>query len=254
MLMLPLRTAEAVLGILIKIRPIGAPTFSDDQVEMMSTFADQAALALQLATAQQRVRELGVLSDRDRIAQDLHDHVIQRLFAIGMSLQSTMSRTRSAEVQQRVEHTMDELQAVTQEIRSTIFDLHPDASGHTRLRQRLNDAIAEMTANTPARTTVRMSGPLSVIDPRLADHVEAVVRESVANAVKLSHAAEISISVAVDDRLTVEVLDDGAGLPDNFTASGLNNLASRAREVGGTQTIHSVPEGGTRLVWSAPIS
>ncbi|MBJ8341256.1 GAF domain-containing protein [Antrihabitans sp. YC3-6] len=253
-LMLPLRTADTVLGILIKIRPVGAPLFSDDQLEMMSTFADQAALALQLATAQQRMRERDVLGDRDRIARDLHDHVIQRLFAVGMSLQSTVSRTRSTEVQQRLIDTMDDLQSVVQEIRSTIFDLHPDNSGHTRLRQRLNEVIAQTTANSRVRTTVRMSGPLSVIDPHLADHVEAVVRESVGHGVQYGHAKEISIAISVANDLTIEIVDDGVELPDDIIASGRHSLAARALDVGGTHAIHSVADGGTRIVWSAPIS
>ena len=253
-LMLPLRTTEAILGVLIKIRPIGAPTFSDDQVEMMSTFADQAALALQLASTQVRMRELDVIGDRDRIARDLHDHVIQRLFAIGMSLQGTVSRTRSEEVRQRLVATMDELQSAIDEIRSTIFDLHPDASGHTRLRQRLSEAIAALTAKSATRTSVQISGPLSVIGPRLAEHAEAVVRDSVSDAVVRRHAGEVSITVSVHDDLTIEVVDDGVGLLDEVTANGLPALAARAREAGGTHTIRTLPEGGTRLVWSAPIS
>ncbi|MBJ8347040.1 GAF domain-containing sensor histidine kinase [Antrihabitans sp. YC2-6] len=253
-LMLPLRTADAALGVLVKIRPVGAPHFTDDQLDMMSTFADQAALALQLASTRQRMRELDVLGDRDRIARDLHDHVIQRLFAIGMSLQGTASRARSKEVQQRIDDTIEELQSVVQEIRSAVFDLHPDTVGHARLRQRLNDAIAQMTADSPVRTTVRMSGPMSVVAPGLAEHAEAVVREGVSNAVRHGHAGAVTVSVTVDDNLTIEVVDDGIGIPDNITPSGLNNLAARARDVGGTYSIGSTAEGGTKLQWSAPIS
>ena len=248
-LMLPLRTTDAVLGVLIKIRPIGAPTFSDDHVEMMSTFADQAALALQLAATQLRMRELDVIGDR--IARDLHDHVIQRLFAIGMSLQGTVSRTRSAEVRQRLIGTMDELQSAIDEIRSTIFDLHPDASGHSRLRQRLSEAIATVTAKSSARTSVQISGPLSVVGPRLAEHAEAVVRDSVSDAVVRRHAAEMSITVSVHDDVTIEIIDDGEGVPAYSVSTALTDRASRA---GGTCTMHTVPEGGHRVVWSAPIS
>lgn len=253
MVVLPLRTSDAVLGLLIKIRPIGAARFTNDQVEMMSTFADQAALALQMADAQQRLRELDILADRDRIARDLHDHVIQRLFAIGMSLQGTVPRARSHEVQRRINDAIDDLQKVVEEIRSAIFDLHPGAIGQTRLRQRLDEAIAQMTGDAPVRTTSRISGPLSVISPALSDHAEAVVREGVSNAVRHGHSPNVSVTVTVDDNLTIVVSDDGVGMPDDITPSGLTNLESRAKEAGGTLELVGSAGGGTRLVWSAPL-
>ncbi len=108
---------------------------------MMAAFADQAALAWQLASTQRQMRELDVLTDRDRIARDLHDHVIQRLFAVGLALQGTIPRARSAEVQQRLTDCVDDLQQVIQEIRTAIFDLHGASRGSTRLRQRLDEAV-----------------------------------------------------------------------------------------------------------------
>ena len=147
---------------------------------MMAAFADQAALAWQLATTQRRMRELDVLTDRDRIARDLHDHVIQRLFAVGLALQGTIPRARAPEVQHRLSDCVDDLQEVIQEIRTAIFDLHSAQAGSTRLRQRLDDRI-EQFADPEMRTTVQFSGPLSVIDSTLADHAEAVVREAVSN-------------------------------------------------------------------------
>ena len=165
------------------LRPAGAPPFSSDQLDMMSAFADQAALAWQLASAQRQMRELSILTDRDRIARDLHDHVIQRLFAVGLALQGTIPRARSPEVQQRLTGCVDDLQDVIQEIRTAIFDLHGASSGVTRLRQRLDEAVAQF-ATSEVRTTVQYVGPLSVVDAALADHAEAVVREAVSNAVR----------------------------------------------------------------------
>src|SRR4029077_21279953 len=112
---------------------------------MMAAFVDQAALAWQLATSQRRMREVNVLTDRDRIARDLHDHVIQRLFAVGLALQRTVPRVRSTEVQQRLSDSVDDLQGVIQEIRTTIFDLHGAPAESTRLRQRLDEAIAQFS-------------------------------------------------------------------------------------------------------------
>lgn len=252
-LVLPLRTSESVAGVAIVARKAGAQPFSDEQFEMMTTFADQAALAWQLATAQRRMRELDVLTDRDRIARDLHDHVIQRLFAIGLSLQSTIARTRSTDTQQRLLRHVDDLQTVIQDIRTAIFDLHGGGLvGPTRLRQRIDDAIADF-ARPDVRTTTQFVGPLSVIEPALADHAEAVVREAVSNAVRHGGATDVTVTVTVDDELRIEVSDNGCGIPDDITGSGTANLRSRAAENGGSFDLIGGADGGTVLRWSAPL-
>lgn len=252
-LVLPLRTADSVAGVVIALRGDGAYPFSANHFEMMASFTDQAALAWQLATSQRRMRELDVLTDRDRIARDLHDHVIQRLFAAGLSLQGTIPRAQSAEVQQRISACVDDLQEVIQEIRTTIFDLHSAPSATTRLRQRLDQAVAQF-ASPDVRTTTQFVGPLSVVDAGLADHAEAVVRESVSNAVRHAQATTLSVSVRVEDDLAIEVVDNGCGVPDDITGSGLTNLRRRADEVGGAFTVERVDTGGTRLRWSAPLT
>jgi signal transduction histidine kinase len=251
-LVLPLRATDAVAGVLVALRPTGAPPFNSDQLDIMSAFADQAALAWQLASAQRQMRELGILTDRDRIARDLHDHVIQRLFAVGLALQGTIPRARSPEVQQRLTGCVDDLQDVIQEIRTAIFDLHGASSGVTRLRQRLDEAVAQF-ATSEVRTTVQYVGPLSVVDAALADHAEAVVREAVSNAVRHADATSLAVTVSVVDDLCIEVVDDGRGIPDNVTRSGLTNLQQRAAEVSGTFTVEALPERGTKLRWCAPL-
>jgi two-component system sensor histidine kinase DevS len=249
-LLLPLRTTDTVAGVVVVLRQ-GA--FTDEQLEMMAAFADQAALAWQLATSQRRMRELDVLTDRDRIARDLHDHVIQRLFAVGLALQGTVARTRDSEVQQRLSEAVDDLQGVIQDIRTTIFDLHGASQGITRLRQRIDQAVAQF-AGSGLRTTVQFVGPLSVVDGALADHAEAVVREGVSNAVRHADATTLTVKVRVEDDLSIEVSDNGRGMPDEFTGSGLTNLRRRAEQAGGEFTIESTPgTGGTMLRWSAPL-
>ena len=193
--------SDEVAGVLVALRPVGAPPFSSEQFDMMTAFADQAALAWQLASTQRQMRELSILTDRDRIARDLHDHVIQRLFAVGLALQGAIPRARVPEVQQRLTDCVDDLQQVIQEIRTAIFDLHGSSSGVTRLRQRLDEAVAQF-ANANLRTSVQYVGPLSVVDATLADHAEAVVREAVSNAVRHAEAAALAISVAVEDEVT----------------------------------------------------
>ncbi|OBK14372.1 GAF domain-containing sensor histidine kinase [Mycobacterium asiaticum] len=248
-LVLPLRTTESVAGVVVVLR---RGSFTAEQLNMMAAFADQAALALQLATSQRRMRELDVLTDRDRIARDLHDHVIQRLFAVGLSLQGTVSRTREPQVRQRLSEAVDDLQAVIQEIRTTIFDLHGAAQGITRLRQRIDTAVGQF-AGSGLRTTVQYIGPLSVIGTGLADHAEAVVREAVSNAARHAQATTLTVRVRVENDLCIEVSDNGRGMPEDYTASGLTNLRRRAAEVDGEFVIENLPDGGTWLRWSAPL-
>ncbi|MFI5541976.1 sensor histidine kinase, partial [Nocardia sp. NPDC051900] len=255
-LVLPMQTSDSTVGVLVALRAVESAPYNNEILELTSAFTDQAALAMQLADAQRRMRELDILSDRDRIARDLHDHVIQRLFAVGLSLQGTVPRTRVPEVRERINEAINDLQDVVQEIRTSIFDLHGGDSA--RVRQRIEEAIRQQTAPSGIRTSVRISGPLSVIDPELADHAEAVVREAVSNAVRHSGADTVSVEITVADDLTIVVEDDGCGVPTDVAPSGLTNLARRAEESAGTFTITAgtEPDGrtaGTRLCWQVPL-
>jgi two-component system, NarL family, sensor histidine kinase DevS len=179
--------------------------------------------------------------------------VIQRLFAVGLALQATVPRARDSEVRQRLSESIDDLQGVIQEIRTTVFDLHGAPQGITRLRQRIDEAIAQF-GGSGLRTTVQYVGPLSVVDATLADHAEAVVREAVSNAVRHAEATTITVRLKVEDDLCVEVSDNGRGMPDDFTGSGLTNLRRRAEQAGGEFTIENTPTtGGTLLRWSVPL-
>ncbi len=258
-LLIPLHTRDSPQGILITVRSKDAAPYDDEMLELAGAFSDQAALAMQLAATYQRLRELDVLTDRDRIARDLHDHVIQRLFAIGLSLQGAVPRTRVPEVRVRLAEAIDGLQEVVQEIRTSIFDLHGGTS--TRLRQRLEEAIRQQCGDSGIRTTFRVTGPLSVVGPQLADHAEAVVREGVSNAVRYAHATGVEVEIAVGDDLDITVTDDGRGIGAGITPSGLANLAQRAQSLGGrfSNRAKSSATGdpdrpGTRLIWSAPLS
>ncbi|MFD3042006.1 sensor histidine kinase [Mycolicibacterium senegalense] len=251
-LVLPLRAVDTVAGVLVAVRADGARNFTAEQLDMAAAFADQAAVAWQLASSQRTVRELEILADRDRIARDLHDHVIQRLFALGLSLQGTIPRTQSPEIRQRLTSTVDDLQAVIQEIRTAIFDLHGGQAGTTRLRQRLDEVIAQF-ADAPLHISTRFVGPLSVVDVPLADHAEAVLREAISNAVRHSGATELSVVVDVADDLSIEVSDNGCGIAAEVTESGLGNLRARAVDARGRFTITDRPGGGTVLRWAAPL-
>ncbi|MGH3431391.1 MAG: GAF domain-containing protein [Thermocrispum sp.] len=255
-LAVPLRAGDSVAGVLVTLRTSGGRPFEEDQLPLVSTFADQAAIAIELANAQRRLREVELFADRDRIARDLHDHVIQRLFAVGLSLHGALQRTADAGLQQRLGQSVEDLHEVVRDIRGTIFDLHGggEPAGGRQLRGTLSAVISELTDPIGLRATVRMSGPLSVITDGLADHAEAVLREAVSNVVRHARAANVTVTVSVGDDLTIDVSDDGDGIPDQVARSGLHNLAERARSVDGTLRVQRRCDGGTRLVWSAPLA
>ncbi|OZD01786.1 histidine kinase [Rhodococcus sp. 06-235-1A] len=251
----PLRVADGVRGVLVTLRRRGALVFNDSQLDLVSSFADQAALVMQMADTTRRMHELDVLADRDRIARDLHDHVIQRIFAAGLSLQSTLQKTELDDIRQRLTRTIDDLQDTVQDIRTTIFDLQSTTHSTTRLRQRVNGAVLELTESVPLRAVVRMFGPLSVIDSSLADHAVAVIREAVSNVVHHARAETVNVTLAVGDDLRIEVSDDGIGLNENITRSGLANLEARAVDCGGAMIFgpSAADVGGTELIWSVPL-
>ncbi len=256
-LVVPLRARERTSGVLMAVRNPGSVPFELAQLPVVASFADQAALALQLAAQQRTAREIDVLADRDRIARDLHDHVIQRLFAVGLAMQSTHRRARSPELQRRIGDSIDQMHEIVHEIRTAIFDLHGGEAGQqgVRLRHRLYDSIAELTDDTAIHPTVSLSGPLDSIPFLFAEHAEAVVRETVGNVVRHTRASGVSVSVAVkDDVLRIVVTDDGAGIGDATGGfGGLRNLRDRAEKAGGTFRVETREEGGTRVEWSAPL-
>lgn len=248
-LVLPLRTGDTVAGVLVALRRDGAQAFSDEQLDMMAAFTDQAALAWQLGSRQHRTHELDILAERDRIAHDLYDHVIQPLFAVELDLQGTIPRVRSAEVQQRLSGSIDDLQGVIREIRVAVFDLHTTPPGVTGLRERVEAAVGRF-CGSELETTVQFRGPLAVVDGALADHAEAVVREAVSNAMRHAGATRLAVTVKIENDVCIEVIDNGRG---DITGTGLASLDHRTQQVGGAFTIADAPDGGTVLRWSAPL-
>ncbi|WP_411157409.1 GAF domain-containing sensor histidine kinase [Nocardia farcinica] len=254
-LTLPLRAGNAVVGLLTTMRALGMPPVDAAGQAMMSAFADQAALALQMAATQRRMRELDVVSERDRIARDLHDHVIQRLFAVGLSLQSTVSRARAPEIKTRLMDTVNDVQSIVQEIRHSIFDLHSSSAAEApALRKRLHAVLAEMTEETDLRTSIRLSGPVSVLAPAMFDDVEAVLREAVSNVVRHAKATSLSVRLTIRDDVELEIVDNGIGLPEDLPRrSGLANMAARTEKAGGAFRAERGRDGGTVIHWSVPL-
>ncbi|WP_118915899.1 GAF domain-containing sensor histidine kinase [Mycobacterium shigaense] len=254
-IVMPLRTRDEVAGVIALARGAGLPPFDDSYLDLVSDFATHAAIALMLATGREHARQLTLVGERERIAHDLHDHVIQRLFAAGMDLQGTVARVRSPEVADRLNRTLDDLQTIIEEIRTTIFQLKSPPELDGDFRNRIQRVVAQLTDNRDIITTLRMYGPTTAVSGELADHAEAVTAEAVSNAVRHSGASRLNIEVRVDDMLTVEIVDDGEGMPvDNARRSGLANMSYRAEQVGGRCEIISAPGDGMRVRWTAPLA
>jgi signal transduction histidine kinase len=254
-LAVPLRRGEGDGSLLVVARRAGATPFDESLAAIIETFADQAAVALDMAARRQAERRLDVYQDRDRIAQDLHDHVIQRVFAAGLTLQSVVPRITDGDAQHRVRAVVAQLDETVRDIRTTIFDLQTtDEADHVdSLRRRLLDIVTE-TAGRDLQPTVRMSGAVdNLVTGALAGDVEAVAREAVSNAAHHSGAAHVTVTLDVTDEVVLEVVDDGRGIDPRVARSGLRHLAERAQRRGGGTLVEPIPEGGTRLRWWAPV-
>lgn len=253
-IVMPLRARDEVVGVIAIARGTEQPPFDESYLDLVRDFATHAAIALALAAAREDARQLAVLADRERIAHDLHDHVIQRLFAAGMDLQGTLARARSPEVADRLNRTLDDLETIIEEIRTTIFALRSPAAVAGDFRHRIQRVIAELTENRDLVTTVRMDGPMTAVGAELAEHAEAVTAEAVSNAVRHSGASRLTVQIGVADMFTLDVIDNGRGIASgNTRRSGLANMTRRAEQLGGSCEISSPPGGGTRVHWTAPL-
>ncbi|USX54481.1 GAF domain-containing protein [Lentzea sp. HUAS12] len=250
---LPLRAGTAVTGLLVTAREKGVVPFGADLVPLLASLADQAVVALEFAENQRARRLVDVLEDRDRIARDLHDHVIQRLFATGMSLQGALAWVNHPEAKRRVQKAVNQLDQTVLEIRTSIFDLQA-ADDDAGLRRRLLDIVAELTEGAAVTPAVRMSGTIDNLVPdHIGEHAEAVVRELVSNALRHSRATELTLTVEAGDALVISMVDNGVGLPPSVARSGLLNLEQRAAGYGGSCTAANEPGGGARVTWQVPL-
>ncbi|MEV0146059.1 MULTISPECIES: GAF domain-containing sensor histidine kinase [unclassified Nonomuraea] len=255
-LLMPLGGGQAVRGVLALAKRSGRLPFSASELRMLEAFGGQAAIALELAEARRDAERLALLEDRDRIAKDLHDVVIQRLFAIAMTLMSTVRLVDRPEASGRLQHAIDELDETIRQIRSTIFALQnaPDVAAPS-LRARVVDLVESARGHLGFMPGLRMEGQLDHRVPdEVADHLLAVLREALSNVVRHAKASRVDVSVEVaDDRLTLRVADNGVGIMDGGRRSGLRNMEERAAGLGGFFEVSSPAGGGARLRWSVPV-
>ncbi len=251
----PLRAGGGTRGVLCVANHAGGREFGSTEQSVLDGFAGQAALALELARQRRETEQLSLYRDRDRIARDLHDLVIQRLFATGMQLESSMRYMTRPEASEHVRRAVDDLDMTIKEIRSTIYALQRQDRGAPRnLRGRLVSLIEEYTPAFGFTPGLRFDGLVDTrVSPTIGENVLAVVREALSNAVRHSKASHVDVTVAVDEtHVAVSVLDDGIGLPEQSHRSGLANLQARAEGLGGAFTAAAAPDGGTEISWRVP--
>jgi len=255
-LVVPLGPRGATRGVLVASSVREGSAVAAVVLGELQAFAGNASLALELAERRRDAERLAVFEDRDRIARDLHDLVIQRLFATGMQLDSVGRLIDRPEAAQRVRSAVDDLDATIKEIRSTIYALHAEPAQASSLRTRLLevvDAGAEQLGFAPA---VRLSGLVdTAVSIRIAEHLVAVLREALSNATRHAGAHRVDVDLHVDRDVQLVVRDDGIGITTGGSRrSGLANLAERAAQVGGTFEVAPSPGGGTELRWAAPLA
>ena len=248
------RVRSVVYGNLYLTDKIGAEEFSDQDQALAEALAVAAGIAIENTRLHERVRVLSVLDDRDRIARDLHDRVIQRVFAVGMSLQGAVRLSERDQIVERVNKAVDDLDTTVTEIRTAIFELGNETITGG-LRHSVLELTEEMASSLGARPDVTFNGPVdNAISQRIADSLLAVLREALTNAGKHAKATSYVVTLSVADDVSLEVQDNGIGidLSQAFGAGlGLVNLRSRAERLGGSFDLLT-GEDGTRLLWRVP--
>ncbi|NEC91042.1 GAF domain-containing sensor histidine kinase [Streptomyces sp. SID12501] len=246
---------EGPRGVVLLARKVGQPVFSATETETLQSFAGQAAVAMELAERRKDAEAVAVLMDRDRIARDLHDLAIQRLFATGMTLQSAGRFIEHEEAAERVVRAVDDLDETIKIIRSTIFGLRTrEGVGEAGLRARAVRVVGEAAPVLGFAPSVRMEGLLDTDVPKdIADHVVAVLSEALTNIARHARANRADVLLATDGReIRLSVTDNGVGVPAEGRRSGLRNMAERAEQLDGRLELGKPEGSGTALVWRVP--
>lgn len=252
----PLVGEDGVRAVVMVGRRAGSPAFGGEDLRMAEAFASHAAIALELTDRREGSRQLALLEDRHRIARDLHDHVIQRLFATGLSVQAAAVRTTDAALAARLQTAVEDMDDTIRQIRTSIFGLQEDPASAATPRTVLADLVSEVGPLLGFAPELRFAGPVdTVLDPGVLEDAKAVVREGLTNVAKHTDADRVSVSVSVSARhVTIEIVDNGSSAPVvGGRRSGLANLHRRATLRSGALTL-SHDARGTTLRWTAALT
>ncbi|MGZ5371313.1 sensor histidine kinase [Aeromicrobium sp.] len=254
-LLVPFDVSALERGVLAVARSSGRSGFQRRDLDMTASFADQVTLAVQRTRSRENSQWMEILEDRSRIARDLHDHVIQRLFAAGLSLQAIASGLGPGEPAQRITAQIVDIDETIAQIRQSIFALKTDgrnpASG---LRARIREVVDRVADQLPISPKLRFLGPVDLMSDReVTDDAAAVVTEALANVVRHAQASSVAVTIsAANSELSIDVVDDGKGPGQHPQLSGIANLRHRAQQRGGDMTVQNGKPGGTHLTWSIP--
>lgn len=246
--LVPITVGDDEIGVLAVAWASTAERFVDDVVPPLAALAQQMGLALVAARGQKYRSLVAVLEDRDRIARDMHDHVIQRLFATGLSLQSTVRLSEHPTVRARLDEAVDNLDAAIKDIRQTIFALHR-AKPTRELREEIAELVRVSTESLGFAPVLTIEGRLTSLTAELEADLIAVIREGLTNVVRHARASSVSVRLTIRGTIRVEVCDDGVGVSQVAVRSGLANLRQRAESRGGSLILRARTPHGTALVW-----
>ena len=253
----PIMVRDTVYGNLYLTDKIGWSEFTSDDEALIGALAVAAGIAIENARLHYRVQEVAVYEERDRLARDLHDTVIQRLFAIGLSLQSMTSHPDAARNAERLTKTIADVDDTIRQVRTTIFELGSDGIGQ-RTRDQVLALLKELRPVVGFDIRVSLDGPIDTAVPDIvSENLLAVIREAVTNIGRHAGASSASVTVDVtDSQCRLQVVDNGRGLSSTRSVGGglgLGNLRRRAEKLHGQFTIESPDGGGTRVVWLVPV-
>lgn len=253
----PIRLRDEVFGNLYLTDKTTAEQFSTVDQELVVGLAAAAGVAIENARLHAQLHDLAVVEDRERIARDLHDTVIQRLFATGMSLQTTarLIQTDPVEASQRIEAAVDDLDVTVKQIRTAIFGLEQSRNVDDGLRARILRTAREAMGPLGFEPRVLLDGPIDFgVEPHVGSELLATLREALSNVARHASASEVDVEVVVAKSLTMVVTDNGTGPPDETAprGNGLHNMADRAARLGGSFEITRSGSGGTQVTWRVP--